>query len=255
MVRAKDAKVVAVGGIDPSGHSGVLADGKVFQYHNIDYRVVLTAVTAQSEKKFYGWEEVEVPFFKKSLNGIGDSVDGIKIGMLASQEHLRVLMRWFRIISPKYLLWDPVFSSSTGGKLFRGKLTPTIFLKLIEMIHGFTPNLLEAEFFLGRKINNLSEMETAARELYSLGKAPSRFVLLKGGHLSKKQAPKIVTDILVFQNRLIHLSHPRMENRRGTGCTLGSAILSHLVKGVSPIEAVGRGKKYLLTKHLNAPTL
>jgi hydroxymethylpyrimidine/phosphomethylpyrimidine kinase len=254
VVCKKNGKIVIIGGLDPSGHAGVIADGRVFEYFQHPYQIVLTAVTAQSKDHFYGWKPVSLPLFKKELASVEGPVFGVKIGMLATKNHLKVILKWLKEVTPKWLLWDPVFRSSTGGSLFKGKIYPASFHSLLKSVNVFTPNLQEAEFFLGRKIRNISEMKQAVIDLYHLNKQPHRLVLLKGGHLSKKIAPKTLTDLAVFNLQIFALTHPRRKNRRGTGCTLGSAILANLLKGKKPLQAAKHGKKYLLTKHFNAPT-
>ena len=84
-------------------------------------------------------------------------------------------------------------------------------------------------------------MEAAARQLLERGASA---VLVKGGHL----AGDTVSDLLVARGAQPHwMRAPRIAsgNTHGTGCTLSSAIASHLALGADLGEAVERARAFV----------
>lgn len=244
----KSPALLAIGGLDPSGHSGILADLRVWQHYRIPGRGAATAITAQSEKKFWGWEEVSANLFEKELASLRGSVLGVKIGMLATPAHGRKILSWLKRLKPRWVLWDPVMRSSTGATLLRMKGRDPILKKLLEATHILTPNIPEAQWFLGKKIQRLEDMEDAALELFEMGRKLGRTVVLKGGHLKRKSS-NLAVDIFYDGKALKHLKAPiQMGNPRGTGCAFGSALLAGLYQGKDSLTATRMAKRFVLTR-------
>ena len=86
----------------------------------------------------------------------------------------------------------------------------------------------------------MAVLEEQARRLLELG---PQAVLLKGGHASGAQ----VSDILAVQGEpLRHLTTARIaRQRRGTGCSLASAIAAYLVAGRSLVQACRDAQAYV----------
>lgn len=159
---ARLAPLLAVGGLDPSGYAGVLADVRVFERLGLACRVALSAVTAQSEKKFLAWEPVPIPLFRAQLEAAGGRILGVKVGMLGTPRHLEALLEWLRRCRPRFLVWDPVLRASTGALLFRGNAEDPGIAGLLRRCNAFTPNLPEAEWFLKKRIAEGTAAEAAA---------------------------------------------------------------------------------------------
>jgi len=243
-----NSTVLTIAGFDPSGHAGLLADARVFQHMDIPFQAVPTAITAQNKKQFFDWKPIDLNLFKKSLQSVEGKITGVKIGMLATLPHARVLVKWLKKTKPRWILLDPVLRSTTGTSLLRTKTFGPELRELLELTHVFTPNIPEAEWFLGRKIKTIAEMETAARELYSLGKRRERIVVLKGGHLTKMAKDQVVD--LVADVKGIHYLKAKMRpgQPRGTGCTFGAALISGLYQGNDRRTAARMAKRYVLDK-------
>lgn len=237
--------MLAIGGLDPSGQAGLFADVRVFENLGLPCRVAATAITAQSEKKFIAWKPVDLKLFRAQLSAAGPKLGGVKIGMLGDVAHLREVTRWLKKVRPPWVVWDPVWRSSTGGQLFRGKASD--LFALLPQVDIWTPNLPEAELFLGRKIRSLAEAHRAAIELWRMGKKKSRLVVLKGGHLPKKDP---ASDLVIDEAGIHELRGERLaDSRRGTGCAFASALSAALVSGRSPLDAVRFAKAYV-RRHL-----
>lgn len=84
-------------------------------------------------------------------------------------------------------------------------------------------------------------MEAAARHLIALG---ARAVLIKGGHLIGDSVSDL---LLIAGGELRWLRSPRIPtaNTHGTGCTLSSAIASHLALGAALPQAVQLAREYV----------
>jgi hydroxymethylpyrimidine/phosphomethylpyrimidine kinase len=244
----RKASLLTVGGLDPSGCAGVLADARVWDFFGLPGRAVLTAVTAQSERKFFSWKPVDLKLFRAQLHAVDGPLFGVKIGMLATTGHLRILLKFLRSRRPRWILWDPVLRSSTGKKLLRVSRPDSLIRTLLAVTDVFTPNVPEAEWFLGRKISDSNEMTAAAQELASLMKKGS-VVVLKGGHLASRAARGKSVDLVVWKQKLHHLAAKRRPgDRRGTGCAFGAALLAALARGKNPLAAARAAKHYVLTQ-------
>lgn len=241
---ARLAPLLAVGGLDPSGHAGVLADVRVFERLGLACRVALSAVTAQSETEFLTWKPVPLALFRAQLEAAGERVLGVKVGMLGTPRHLEVLLQWLRRHPPRFLVWDPVLRSSTGARLFRGRASASGLARLLRLCDAFTPNLPEAEWFLKKCIAGDARAETAAKALFDRGRKPGRVVVLKGGHAAD---PKAAIDWVRTETRSQALrARRRPGSRRGSGCTFASALLAGLALGRSPLAAARFAKRHVL---------
>jgi hydroxymethylpyrimidine kinase / phosphomethylpyrimidine kinase / thiamine-phosphate diphosphorylase len=102
--------------------------------------------------------------------------------------------------------------------------------RLLPLLTCITPNLDEAGALLGRRPDDLTGMEWAARELRQKG---TKNVLIKGGHLPGKPVD------LLFDGEEISTHRRKRIDREvhGTGCLFSSAITSFLVMNYPMKEA------------------
>ena len=127
-----------------------------------------------------------------------------------------------------------------GARLINYKAIEVLKKKLIKKVTLITPNIPEAEVLTKVKIQNLKDMIHAANILISLG---AKNVLLKGGHLNKKNVEDIYVnkkEIKIFKNKKI-----TTKNTHGTGCTLSSAITTFLSCGKPLKKSCELGIKYV----------
>lgn len=238
--------VLVVGGFDPSGHAGVLTDARVFESLGIPCQVALTAITAQSEKRFLEWEPVSIPLFRAQLEAAGQRLRGVKLGMLATPAHVLALLAWLKKIHPPFVVWDPVLRSSTGALLFRGQAEHPSLRELWRRSDAVTPNWPEAEWLLGNRIHDAQGAEAAAERLYQKGNIRRRFLVLKGGHANDAKAS---IDLVRHSGGLTRLRAPRRPgSRRGSGCTFAAALLAGLCQGKDPVAAARFAKREVLRR-------
>lgn len=234
--------VLTIAGSDSSGGAGIQADIKTISANGVFAMSVITAITAQNTMGVFDNQDVTPEMISKQIKVIFDDikVDGIKIGMVSKIESIKAIGKSLREISelPPVVL-DTVMVSKSGFKLLSNDAKDTLVKELFPLATLITPNLPEAEEFLGIKIRNLEEMKEAAIGLYNLG---AKNVLVKGGHLENE-----ATDILFNGEKFTYFKQERLnkKNTHGTGCTLSSAIASNIAKGMDLEKAIEKAKEYV----------
>lgn len=237
-------RLAIIGGLDPTGHAGVLADAGVLEELNLPYFTVVTAVTAQTDQRFLGWEACSVKLFRQQLQACGKKIWGVKIGMIGDTRLIDPLVQWLDRIKPRQVIWDPVFQSSSGGKLISAKSWNRPLETLLSRVTLWTPNIPEAEWILGPSVKSVREMEAALRRLHALNPNRYHWTLLKGGHLPKKE--KRIHDLLTHGTKIYRYACPRLaKHPRGTGCFLASAWLGFLARNNPPIKAFSLARNRL----------
>ena len=230
---------LTIAGSDSGGGAGLQADLRVFQAAGVHGTSVVTAITAQNPKKVRAAEPVEAKLVQQQLEAVFDgfTIKAAKTGMLLAASNVEVIAEWF--IKRKIpLVVDPVMVSTSGTVLLKAKAIKSLHKKLLPLAALVTPNICEAEQLTGMKIRKGSEQQTAARVLYEFCGCA---VLLKGGHLSGKQADDVYFD----GEELKVLSAKRVKGRDlpGTGCFYSGWITAELAKGKSLLTAIRAAKK------------
>ncbi len=229
MNQKKIKHLLSIGGHDPSGHAGVMADQEIWQNYGIQHQVVLTAVTAQSKNQFLSWEPVSLKLFEQQLHSV-KNIWGVKIGMIATARHAQLVCDWLKKNRSLYVIWDPVWRSSTGAQLLKAKTFSPALKNLLKQCHGFTPNIPETEWILHKKLlKEKKSTQEALKSLRVMGAKKNRWVLVKGGHSLDKN---FSNDWLDDGKSFIEFKAKRVKAfLRGTGCRLASAILAELYQG------------------------
>ena len=124
--------------------------------------------------------------------------------------------------------------AALGSPLERYAWVQTLRERLFGLCTVLTPNLDELGLLVGERITTLDAALQTAQTLIAQG---ARAVLVKGGHLSGDT----LTDTLVDASGVRwQRSAPRLHSRNlhGTGCSLSSAIATHLARGADLVAAV-----------------
>ena len=245
----RPAIAMTIAGTDPTGGAGLPADVSTFRALGVFGVGVITAVVAQNTLGVSGTHPLTPDMVKAQMTSVFDDieVDAIKIGMLGDVDLMEAVTD--RLLEhgdgrpPQCdIVLDPVMVSTSGHALLAPQAVQRLWTRLIPLAGLITPNLAEAEALLGRDIAaSLEGLETAALELKQRG---AKQVLLKGGHLSGREA----TDIFVEQCGQVHrLSAPRVDtpNTHGTGCVLSSAITALRAQGYDWLDAIVLAKRFL----------
>ena len=235
--------VLTVAGSDSGGGAGIQADIKTITLLGGYAASVVTALTAQNTRGVSAIHGVPPTFVMEQFETVlGDiPIDVVKTGMLHTPAIISALAERLGergMLLP--LVVDPVMVAKGGASLMDRDSLACVRDQLIPLAYLLTPNIPEAERLLGRPVRSESDMEDAARDLYSLGAAN---VLLKGGHLTGRES----TDILYDGTECRHFRAERIfsSNTHGTGCTYASALSAFLAQGEPLKAAVERAKQFV----------
>lgn len=241
MTKVKTALTIA--GTDPTGGAGIHADLKTFQELQTYGMSVITSVVAQNTTGVQMIEHVSLEMIQAQLDAVFSDVPvhAIKTGMIANQDMMELVYKSIKDKDIPYVM-DPVMVATSGDTLISENARDYLRDHLLPLTTIVTPNLPEAEFLTGKKINSLDDMQAAAETIvheYGAGAA-----LVKGGHLS---ADEDATDFLYDGKTMQTYSEKRIDtkNTHGTGCTYSAAITGYLAKGLSLHEAVQKGKQFV----------
>ena len=248
--RQQIPRVLLVSGSDSGGGAGLQADIKTCASCGVFSTNAVTAVTAQNTVGVHETHILPGEVVRNQIRAVDSDigVTAVKIGMLGSVDNVQVVSEELRAMRATRLscavVVDPVLLSSSGACLAEEGLLDVLKTRLFPLANLITPNVHEAAMLLGHDspIDSIQSMRTAAMELHTLG--PDN-VLIKGGHLT---GVPVASDVL-FDGRTLTVFSKRFlentDNSHGTGCTLASAIASHLARGESMVGAIERGKEYV----------
>ncbi len=233
--------VLTIAGSDCSGGAGIQADIKTITAHRLYATSVITALTAQNTTGVYDIEAVNKDFFNSQLKCVFEDIfpDAVKIGMLANESLIEVLIDNLKKYKPRNIVLDPVMVSTSEHRLLSEKAIKLLENELIPLTHLITPNLQEAQLL--SKIN-IQEKEDMLRAAELIMKDYKGSVLIKGGHSILDSDDLLVTCDYVNWYKSEKINN---NNTHGTGCTLSSAIACNLASEYALIDAVKEAKKYI----------
>ena len=224
------ARVLAIGGSDPSGGAGIQADLKTFHQFGVYGEAVITLITVQNSMRVSRVEVLEPRLIAEQIAAVVEDIPpaAAKTGALGSAEALRVVARAAEAFRCP-LVVDPVLASKHGAAL--GGLGWEELLPRAALV---TPNLPESEALTGT-----GDPRRAACRLRDMGAGA---VLIKGGHREGD-----ATDLLLDSEGWLEFPAPRIATRHthGTGCTYSAAITAGLATGLPLRKAVARAKRFI----------
>ena len=230
-------RILLIGGTDSSGGAGLTRDTAVAHDLGCLGKPVVTCVTAQTNAAVTLIHEVPTPVIMAQIKAaFADTPpDAIKIGMIGTRQVADAIAEALRSQDVPVVL-DPVLHATSGGKLGEdGALK-----RLIAMAGLVTPNLEEAAILTDRSFaDGDGEMALQAEKLRKQG---ARAVLIKGGHGSGDMC----CDHLFDERGHGKYCLPRLgQNKRGTGCSLATALACKMAQGQELRDACGGAKQYL----------
>lgn len=238
-------RVLTIAGSDSGGGAGIQADIKTISANGCYAASAITAITVQNTLGVTGVHAVPVETIEQQIEAVISDigVDAIKIGMMHSSEVVQGVSRQLDKFGVKNVVVDPVMVSTSGHRLIEEEAIASLMADLLPRARVITPNIPEAEILLGGvKLERQSELPEAAR---ALAEKSNTSVLLKAGHLTEDKLVDIFYD--VEDGKLYELPSVRVytKNTHGTGCTMSSALASHLALGKSLPEAAAAAKQYI----------
>ena len=234
---------LTIAGSDSGGGAGVQADWKTFTALGVHGTSAITCVTAQNPRAVTGIQPIRANLVRGQIEAVFAELrpSAVKTGMLFSADLIRVVVEFFARGSRPPLIVDPVMVATSGAILLKPGAIRLLKERLLPLAALVTPNLDEAEILVGRKLECLADLESAAREIHR------RFgcaALVKGGHLRSLPA---ATDIFFDGRRMLRLVAPFVlgVSTHGTGCTYSAAITAFLARGETLPQAVVAAKRYI----------
>ena len=247
--------MLVLGGLDPSGGAGLLADAEAIRQSGARPLCVPTALTVQTTKAARSFQPCAPTFMLEMARALLEEEDvrAIKLGMLATPQTARAIGDLLSEHPSIPVVLDPVLTASSGALLFKG--SPEDARAAVQSLWAraiVTPNLAEAQLLLGltAPLRTPGDQEIAARALLSAG---ARAAVVKGGHGDGPEA----IDVVGFYGspgpagvRVIHLAGPRTPGTaRGTGCRFASTLAARLAIG-RPLDWAARGAKQAVAAYL-----
>lgn len=241
--------ILSIAGSDSSGGAGIQADIKTISALGGYACTAITALTAQNTMGVRSANPTSAKVLQEQLAAIGEDlkVDAVKIGMLPTVEQVEVVAQAIERYAWRNVVLDPVMVATSGDVLVQGSAAEAMRTHLFALCDLLTPNMSEAAALTGLSVKNETDMLAAAEALLREG---ARAVLVKGGHLQGDS----MTDWLC-EAGLDEKGAPRRrsftsgkietKNLHGTGCTLSSAIATHLALGYALSDAVQAAKSYV----------
>jgi hydroxymethylpyrimidine/phosphomethylpyrimidine kinase len=232
--------VLAIGGLDPGGGAGILADARAIERAGAFPCAVATVQTIQSTRGLKRVVPVDSRVWTEQARVVlrDQRVRAIKTGALGSAANVRAVAKLAGKIP---MIVDPVMLPTKGrAKLLLDEDALTAMRReLLPRAALVTANVDEARALTGVEIENVFDAYIAARALVNAG---ARAALVKGGHLSGPRAE----DVLVTRKATVTFSRKRIRTKKklhGAGCTLASLIAGRIAYGDDVFAAVRFAKR------------
>ena len=242
-MKSSTPAILVFGGLDPTGGAGILMDSRAACVAGAHACAVASCLTIQTTKTFSQF----IPISRKALD---DSLacanrsfrlGAIKVGMVGTRAAAEAIFSFVSANRKIPLIVDPVLRSSSGFLLLAKSALPA-YRNLIRAASVLTPNLIEAEKLLDRKISSFSEAVDAAN---TLSETTGANVVLKGGHFPWKGRKGV--DIIASDGNitLIPPVKTRSGDPHGTGCALAAALAARIAAGDAVVPALTAAKSAL----------
>ncbi|WP_439598825.1 bifunctional hydroxymethylpyrimidine kinase/phosphomethylpyrimidine kinase [Falsiroseomonas sp.] len=246
-------RVLICAGSDSGGGAGIQGDIKTVTALGGYAATAVTALTAQNTLGVQDVLGVPPAFIRLQIRMVLEDLgaDAIKTGMLADAATIEAVCDALAEHGAGIpLVADPVMVAKGGHRLLAEDAVATLTVRLLPMAALITPNLPEAEAFVGFPVTDVPTMHRAADAFLRMG---VRAVLVKGGHLEGE----VLTDLLATAEGTEIFESPRIASTstHGTGCTLASAIACGLAQGMTLRDSVRRARAYVQAAMRAAPGL
>lgn len=228
--------VLCVGGLDPAGRAGLVADVRAVEGLGGRALCVATALTFQSSRRGRGHKVVEREDVRRQLAVLlaDERIDAVKLGQLASLTTARLLEKILPHNVP--LVVDTPLATSSGSPLIPPSAIRAAYEPIVRRASLVTPNALEVRTLVPEG----ADIVDAAQRL----RAPA--VLLKGGHVD---GVEVVDQLFEHSTLSASWRSERIAGRhRGTGCRLAAAIATGLGRGENLQAAISSARRWLVER-------
>src|ERR1700694_4618575 len=232
--------LLTIAGFDPCCGAGVGADLKTFAAHGCYGVAAITALTVQNTQEVQDVHNTPSAILRAQLDVLAKDCEiaAVKIGMLGNRGNAVVVAEFLDAHKFAHVVHDPVMKSSSGAELLDAAGIKFVVAELLKRASVITPNVPEAEVLTGLTINDVADMEAAARKIVEMG---AHAVIVKGGHMER------AVDVLFDGTEMVTLAGEKTneDHLHGTGCTFASALTAQLAAGRGLLEAATLSKVYV----------
>ena len=224
------ARVLLLGGLDPSGGAGITTDATVVTLLGSEPLPVALVTTIQGGRGFLQSVLIDAAVVQEQIATVlaDGPIRAVKVGYVGSALQVRAVADALRPLrSQAKIIVDPVMSATVGGMGMCEDLVAAYREYLLPIAQLITPNTPELQALAGGDARTLLDQGAEA-------------VLHKGGH---GNGPTVV-DELWIREAPAGESPLRFERERfdcgpvrGTGCALASAIATFLADQRSLVDA------------------
>ena len=255
MAAAKQNKPIVwvIGGFDPLGASGLMADNRAASILGGHCSAIVTCITAQNSAAFFRMVPTDIELMEAQWQALAAQTIPavIKIGLIANASQARWLgeklaehkQRLLKRHEATFVIYDPVLASSSGHDLVSNETLASIKRFLLPQVDLITPNADEAKILRNQDskvIFDLAEMGRWLAQQFDLA------VLVKGGHLNHLgfaldcyvARPNVIDPREPATSFFMRSSFQKNRNLRGTGCTLASLISAFLAANNTVCDAL-----------------
>lgn len=238
---------VSIGGFDPSGGAGVLADIKTFEQLRVIGLSILTSNTIQTEDQFEKVEWIDTDIISHQLELILKryTPNFFKIGLIKNAIVLLAVVKQIKAFNGEaVIIWDPV-------------LQPTFAKEDTFEVQRFTKELNEIKNSVDWITPNTEEFSN----LFTKEDFEKNSFYLKGGHTTSLDFPAfkaIVGRDYLIENGEVKVLNPKVDTdnkKHGTGCILSSAFCGYLALEFKSLKAAVRAKHYVTERLISNKTL
>lgn len=221
-------KILTIGGLDPQGYAGVLADVAALNAVGAHAQVVITAQSNQAvAQKTPELNISDYTLLGTQLDAIFGQADirAVKIGQVPDV----ITAHSIAALLPEGVpvVWDTVLASSSGAQL--SKLCASDCSTLLSKVTLATPNYAEALKLSGQKT-----MRAAVDWFLAQG---CKAVLITG--TERKESSETIEHYLHTASDVYCITAARLPGLyRGSGCRFSSLIALALGRGKAPLAAV-----------------
>ncbi len=235
----KTPVILTVGTTHPLNVAGIGLDLRIAAELGVRLVTVVAGVSAQNASSVLARRAVASDLIRSQFAALADvAVAAIRIGALIDAASIVTVASELGDFADVPIVCDPVLAMTGGDRLSDDAAVAALRDTLFPRCSLVTPNLDEAERFVGEPVRDFAAMEDAGRRLCGRG---ARAVLVKGGHLVAAPADLLVTagTIQRFESERI----PR--SLRGTGDLLACAVAARLAHGDDLVSSIAFGREFV----------
>ncbi len=228
--------VMCFSGLDSTGGAGIQADIETIISMGSHPAPVITALTVQDSVSLSRYQATDSIIIEQARAILEDMpVKTIKIGMLASIEHMENIHSLLIDYPDIPVILDPVLRAGGGGEMIEDEGEDALCELLLPLTNILTPNAEEAR----RLAPAADNLDACAQEIMDYG---CEMVLITGAD----EASTNVENRLYSGNRLQEIfSWERLPHSyHGSGCTLSACIAALLAHGLEPFSAINEAQEY-----------